>query len=106
MRKHEYLYFIMIFSLHLLYALLFVGFEIYEASEYIDTLNLYLRLYVCAFLIFRFNPFRKIDTFSDFDRQVVFTSALLILTSVGVTKIYQLVKGVSVKYEEIIQPKL
>lgn len=87
MKRHEYLYFFMLYFLHFLYILLFAGFEMYEVSEYIDVLNFYFRMYICLFLIVRFNPFRKFHSFSEFDRQVVFTSALLILTTIGVTKI-------------------
>lgn len=87
MKRHEYLYFFMLYFLHFLYFLLFAGFEIYELSEYIDVLNFYFRMYICLFLIVRFHPFRKFHSFSEFDRQVVFTSAIMILTTIGVTKI-------------------
>jgi len=92
MKRHEYLYFFMLYFLHFSYILLFIGFEMYEFSEYIDVLNFYFRMYVCIFLIVRFHPFRKYHSFSEFDRQVVFTSALLIFTTIGVTKIRDYIK--------------
>lgn len=102
MKRHEFLYFFMLYFLHFLYVLLFAGFEMYEVSEYIDVLNFYFRMYICLFLIVRFHPFRKYHGFSEFDRQVVFTSALLILTTIGVTKIRDYIKQSS----NLIQSKI
>jgi hypothetical protein len=48
------------------------------APKYLDDLNFYIKIYVCLFLIWRFNPFRKIS-FNDYDKKIAFHSGVLIL---------------------------
>ena len=59
------------------------------APEYLKTLDYYLRIYICLFLILRFNPFRKYFPiykksyikFNDLDRKIAFSAGLFILTT-------------------------
>ena len=48
--------------------------------KYLTTINFYIRLYICLFLLFRFNPFRNVH-FTDLDRKFVFNSSLFILST-------------------------
>lgn len=50
------------------------------APEFLKTLDYYVRIYICLFLIWRFNPFRKI-TFTELDRKIAFSAGLFILTT-------------------------
>ena len=50
-------------------------------SQYLDKLDYYVRIYICLFLLWRFNPFRKIEVFTNLDRKIVFTAGLFILTT-------------------------
>jgi len=59
------------------------------APVYLKTLDYYLRIYICLFLILRFNPFRKYFSiyknnpivFNDLDRKIAFSAGLFILTT-------------------------
>jgi hypothetical protein len=52
-----------------------------SAPEYLATLDYYIRVYTCLFLIWRFNPFRTLDKFTELDRKITFSAGLFILTT-------------------------
>ena len=78
MKNSEKFYYIVLYLLYLLYFMAIIGFQIFNLNHYINVLNLIIRIYVCGFLIYRFNPFYKLNEFSDFDRQIVFTSSIFL----------------------------
>jgi hypothetical protein len=51
------------------------------APKYLETMDYYVRIYVCLFLIWRFNPIRKAPTFTDLDRKIAFSAGTFILTT-------------------------
>lgn len=57
-------------------------FNLYSsASIFLNKLDYYVRIYICLFLIWRFNPFRTYYEFTDLDRKIAFTAGLFILTT-------------------------
>jgi len=65
------------------------------APEYLETLNNFTRIYVCLFLIWRFNPFRDSKfnplrasklVFTNLDRKIAFNAGLLILSTTVINK--------------------
>uniref|UniRef100_A0A6C0H619 Uncharacterized protein n=1 Tax=viral metagenome TaxID=1070528 RepID=A0A6C0H619_9ZZZZ len=72
--------------------------------QYLSILSFFVKLYVCFFLIIRFNPLRTVQ-FSNLDRKIVFSSALFLITeSVNdlLMKYYQKInqiKNIFTKYE-------
>ena len=52
-----------------------------SAPKYLDYLDYYVRIYICLFLIWRFNPLRSTYEFTDLDRKIAFTSGIFILTT-------------------------
>ena len=52
-----------------------------SAQSYLVTMDYYIRIYICLFLIWRFNPFRKLDKFTDLDRKIAFSAGIFILTT-------------------------
>ena len=52
-----------------------------NASSYLNVIDYYFRIYICLFLIWRFNPFRSIDIFTNLDRKIAFNSGMFILTT-------------------------
>ena len=52
-----------------------------KAPQYLETFDYYVKIYVCLFLVWRFNPLRKIDTFTSLDKKIAFSAGLFILTS-------------------------
>jgi len=71
---------IFILITYLLIVISFLGLS-KNAPIYLETMEFYIRIYVCLFLIWRFNPIRKIDDFTELDRKIAFSSGLLILTT-------------------------
>jgi hypothetical protein len=57
-----------------------------SASMYLEDLDYYVRIYICLFLIWRFNRFRDITQFTDLDRKIAFSAGVFILTT---TILYQ-----------------
>lgn len=78
------LYNAMVLLLYFCYFLLYVG-VFYIDPEYIETLSRVIRLFVCTILIIKFHPFRE-HKLKEFDSQIIFASAVLILTDMGVTR--------------------
>lgn len=72
-----------------------------SAPEYLATLDYYIRVYTCLFLIWRFNPFRTLDKFTELDRKITFSAGLFILTT---TALNNYVVYVNDKVRNIIRP--
>ena len=64
---------------YLSYIGIAIGVQILSPDS-IDTLDYYTKIYVCLFLLYRFNPFRKIK-FNELDRKIAFSAGLFILTT-------------------------
>jgi hypothetical protein len=56
------------------------------APIYLETLDYYIRIYICLFLIWRFNPLRKIDEFTDLDAKIAFSAGFFILTTTALNE--------------------
>jgi hypothetical protein len=50
------------------------------APEYLIRLDYYVKIYVSLFLLYRFNPFNKIE-FNELDRKIAFTSGVFLFTT-------------------------
>jgi len=70
-----------------------------DAASYLDKINYYLKIYVCLFLIWRFNPFVKTE-FTELDRKITFSAGLLILTT---TVINQFIVSIISKAKNIFE---
>ena len=57
-----------------------------SAQKYLKLLDYYVRIYVCLFLIWRFNPFRSYYEFTSLDRKIAFSAGLLILTTTALNQ--------------------
>ena len=79
-RLQEILFNIFIVSTYSLIILSFLGLS-QSAEQYLQSLDYYVRIYICLFLIWRFNPFRSSYEFTDLDRKIAFSGGLLILTT-------------------------
>lgn len=52
-----------------------------SAKKKLDMIDKYVRIYICLFLIFRFNPFRTNYEFTSLDRKIAFSAGLFIFTT-------------------------
>jgi len=55
------------------------------APTYVKDIDYYTRIYVCLFLIIRFNPFVKIK-FDELDRKIAFAAGFFILTTTALNQ--------------------
>lgn len=72
-----------IFFNKLLIVLTLLGISFIE-PYYVNNLSLIIRMYICIFLIIRFNPFINLipnHKFTKLDKKVAFTSGLIIILS-------------------------
>ena len=76
--------FVIKISFILLLVTLF-GFSQY-APEYLSTLDYYLKIYICLFLIWRFNPLRSKFQFTNLDAKISFNAGLFILASTALNE--------------------
>jgi len=52
-----------------------------SAPKYLEYLDYYVRIYICLFLIWRFNPLRSKYEFTDLDRKIAFSAGVFISTT-------------------------
>jgi hypothetical protein len=64
------------------------------APKYLQYLDYYVRIYICLFLIWRFNPFRSYYEFTDLDRKIAFTAGVFILTTTALNQYVEQVKSI------------
>lgn len=78
------------FILYLSWALYFsILFGLYaNAPEYLDTLQSFVKIYVSLFLIYRFNPFRRVK-FTALDAKIAFSSGMFLLGTTAINQILQ-----------------
>jgi hypothetical protein len=83
------------------YALIFISFFglSNSAPKYLESVDYYVRIYICLFLIWRFNPFRRVYKFTDLDRKIAFSAGLFILTT---TALNQYLIDVKNKVQKIV----
>jgi len=65
-----------------------------SAQKYLKLLDYYVRIYVCLFLIWRFNPFRSYYEFTNLDRKIAFSAGLLILTTTALNEYLNDIKSI------------
>jgi hypothetical protein len=65
---------------YILVILSFLG--LYDsAPNFLNSLDYYVRIYVCLFLIWRFKPLRIHVELNELDRKIAFTAGVFILTT-------------------------
>jgi hypothetical protein len=92
-RLQEILFNIFIFVVYSLIFLSLFGLS-QSAEKYLQTLDYYVRIYVCLFLMWRFNPFRSYYEFTNLDRKIAFSAGLLILTTTALNQYLNDIKNV------------
>ena len=61
-----------------------LGFTIIN-PEYVSMMTYYIKIYICLYLMYRFNRFRKVE-FTELDRKIVFSAAVFIFTTTALDK--------------------
>jgi hypothetical protein len=68
-----------------LYILFAVGI-FKSAPQYLESLDYYVKIYISLFLLWRFNPFRKIH-FTELDRKISFSAGIFLLTTSAINQV-------------------
>jgi hypothetical protein len=64
------------------------------APKYLQSLDYYVRVYICLFLIWRFNPLKLHYEFTDLDRKIAFSAGVFILTTTALNQYIEQLKTV------------
>lgn len=84
-RLHEGLFDIIINIAFILLLLTLFGVS-QTAPEYLAYLDYYIRIYICLFLIWRFNPLRDNLHFTNLDAKISFNAGLFMLTTTALNQ--------------------
>jgi hypothetical protein len=57
-----------------------------NAPEYLDDLQYYIKMYVSLFLIYRFNPFRRVK-FTSLDAKIAFSAGMFLLATTAIDSV-------------------
>ena len=82
--------------IYITYALLFIsalGIS-QTAPKYLDSMEYYVRIYICLFLMWRFNPLREKVEFTELDRKIAFSAGAFILTTTALNQYLEQVKEI------------
>lgn len=74
-------------GIFILYIIVALGLSA-SAPMYLSTLEYYIRIYVSIFLLYRFNPFRRIK-FTELDRKIAFNAGLFLITTTALNQILE-----------------
>ena len=94
-KLHRYQEFLFDLVYYIAYALIILSaFGMSEyTSKYLSNLDYYIRIYICLFLIWRFNPFRSHYEFTDLDRKIAFSAGAIILTTTALNEYIEEIKS-------------
>lgn len=84
---HKTLYKILLYLSYFLYIIAIIGITTIN-PKYLDYIDLILKLYISFFIILKFNPFVS-TKFTDFDKEVIFSAGLFLLTTVTVSEVFK-----------------
>jgi len=78
---------IVVYITWILYIVIILGLSA-NAPQYLDVLNSFIKLYISLFLIYRFNPLRRVK-FTGLDAKIAFSAGVFLL---GTTAIEGIIK--------------
>lgn len=80
LKWQEHAFNIIVYISYFLIVVSSLGFS-NTAPKYLSYLDYYMRIYVCVFLIWRFNPLRSRKKFTSLDCKIAFSAGMFILTT-------------------------
>lgn len=82
----EQVFIISVFLSYCLYIIVSLGIY-YLNPIYLNILNEFIRIYVCFFLIIRFNPFKKEIILTSLDKRIAFSAGVILFTTNFLSKL-------------------
>jgi hypothetical protein len=81
----EEFYYILLYIFYVMYLLVVLNLAYFKnVTTYLPLVQSALKYFVILFLMIRFNPYSH-DNFSEFDKKIVFSSSLFLLSTTTVT---------------------
>lgn len=80
-------YDIVVYITWILYILIALGISA-NAPQYLDDLQYYVKIYISLFLIYRFNPLRRVK-FTGLDAKIAFSAGVFLLTTTAINSVLQ-----------------
>ncbi len=90
-KYQEHLFNIVIYASYFLIIMTALGLS-ETAPKYLSILDYYIRIYICLFLMWRFNPLRSHYEFTDLDRKIAFSAGAFILTTTALNQYLEDIK--------------
>jgi hypothetical protein len=84
-RFQNRMYDIVVYITWLLYIAIALGLSA-NAPEYLDDLQNFIKLYVSLFLIYRFNPFRRVR-FTGLDAKIAFSAGVFLFATTAINNV-------------------
>jgi len=84
-KYQELLFDIIIYMTYILVVVSAFGLSV-QAPQYLSNIDYYIRVYICLFLMWRFNPLRTTYEFTDLDRKIAFSAGVFILTTTALNQ--------------------
>ena len=84
-KYQEHLFDLFVYSSYILIIISSLGLS-ETAPKYLSNLDYYVRIYICLFLIWRFNPLKDKYEFTELDRKMSFSAGLFILTTTALNE--------------------
>jgi hypothetical protein len=81
------MYDLVVYITWFLYIIIALGLSA-NAPEYLDDLQYYVKLYISLFLIYRFNPFRRVK-FTGLDAKIAFSAGVFLLATTAINSVLQ-----------------
>jgi hypothetical protein len=97
------MYDIITYMTFLLYFAIALGLSI-NAPEYLETLQSFMKIYISLFLIYRFNPFRRVK-FTTLDAKITFSAGIFLLGTTAIDGIIKNYLSTIEKYIKIFMNK-
>lgn len=80
-------YDISIYVTWILYILIAFGLST-NAPQYLNTLHSFIKIYISLFLIYRFNPFRRVK-FTSLDAKIIFSAGIFLLGTTTIIDLFR-----------------
>jgi hypothetical protein len=84
-RFQDRMFDIIVYITWVLYVVIALGLSA-NAPQYLDDLQYYIKLYVSIFLIYRFNPFRRVK-FTGLDAKIAFSAGVFLLATTAINSV-------------------
>lgn len=81
-RLQTHVYHVVMYITWILYIVIALGLSA-NAPQYLDQLHAFIKLYISLFLIYRFNPFRRIK-FTGLDTKIAFSAGVFLLGTTAI----------------------